>query len=193
MIEISGIYIWAPLMFGAMIGWIVTYYMRKYRDFSPWSLVKTAGVFIGGVGFASLSFFTGNEIGVISIMCYFLGSAVGFFLHWIYQLVVSICFKSKFSSAWDQYLLVSSCSLSAEDQETIRQLGIKATLINEGFEQLTNKMIDENEFQCLCKKVSLTKSDFVRMQNDEYIGGILEPKAIAYIEAKGLSSIISDL
>lgn len=187
MVEMSGIYIWAPLMFGAMIGWIVTYYMRKYRDFSPRSLARTAGVFIGGVGFTSLSFFTGKDVGVISIMYYFLGSAVGFFLHWIYQLVVSFCFKAKFSSAWDQYALVSSCSLSLEEQESIRELGVKATLINEGFEQLSNKMIDENEFQNLCKRVSLTKADFMRMQNDEYIGGILMPKAIAYIEAKGMT------
>ena len=82
---------------------------------------------------------------------------------------------------------MSSCSLSLEEQETIRQLGIKATKINEGFQQLTNKMIDENEFQNLCSKVSLTKSYFMRMQADEYIGGILEPKAIVYIEAKELA------
>lgn len=187
MVGISGIYIWAPLMFGAMIGWIVTYYMRKYRDFSYRSLLKTVGVFTGGAGFTSLSFLTGNEIGVTSIMYYFLGSSVGFFLHWIYQLVVSFCFKAKFANSWDQYALVSSCSLSLEEQETIRQLGIKATMINEGFQQLTNKMIDENEFQNLCRRVSLTKSDFMRMQTDEYIGGILEPKAIVYIEAKGLA------
>ena len=77
-------------------------------------------------------------------MYYYLGSSLGFFLHWIYQL-------------------------------------------NEVFEQFTNLMIDENEFQNLCRRVSLTKSDFMRMQTDEYIGSVLEPKAIAYIEAKGLA------
>lgn len=35
--------------------------------------------------------------------------------------------------------------------------------LNEVFEQFTNLMIDENEFQNLCRRVSLTKSDFMRM------------------------------
>lgn len=34
MVGISGVYIWAPLMIGAMVGWIVTFYKRKYSDFS---------------------------------------------------------------------------------------------------------------------------------------------------------------
>ena len=179
-------------MFGSVIGWIVTYYMRRFRDFSPWSLVKTVSVFVGGVGFTSLTFLTGCSIGVMSIMYYFLGTAVGFFFHWIYQLVVSFSFKAKFSNAWEQYALFSSCSLSNEDQEAISQLGIKATMINDGFEQLTNKMINEKEFQNLCRCMALTKSDLGRLQTDEYIGGILNAQVVAYMEAQGLDSFISD-
>ena len=71
-------------------------------------------------GFYLIVFFSLNEIRLTSIMYYYLGSSLGFFLHWIYQL-------------------------------------------NEVFEQFTNLMIDENEFQNLCRRVSLTKSDFMRM------------------------------
>lgn len=109
------IIIWAPLAFGAMIGWLSVYFIRKYKKYDSKILWKTAGVFLGGVGLDSIGFILGSKYGVYCIMYYLLGCSIGFFVHWIYQFVISFISRKGRVSQKD-YSLLSSCNLSEEEE-----------------------------------------------------------------------------
>lgn len=109
------IIIWAPLTFGAMIGWLSVYFIRKYKKYDSKILWKTAGVFLAGVGLDSLGFIISSESGVICILYYMLGCSIGFFAHWIYQFIISIISREGRKSLMD-YSLLSSCNLSEEEE-----------------------------------------------------------------------------
>lgn len=106
---------WSPILFGVMIGWLSVYFIRKYKTHDANILWKTAGVFLTGAGIDSLSFILGAKIGTLCILYYMLGCAVGFFVHWIYQFVISIISRKSGVSIKD-YLLLSSCNLSEEEE-----------------------------------------------------------------------------
>lgn len=109
------IIIWAPLMFGAMIGWLSVYFIRKYKKYDTTVLWKTAGMFLAGVGLDSLGFLISSEYGVSCILCYMLGCAIGFFAHWFFQFVISIISRKGRKSLQD-YDLLSSCNLTDEER-----------------------------------------------------------------------------
>lgn len=111
----DNIVIWAPLAFGAMIGWLSVYFIRKYKKYDSKILWKTAGVFLGGVGLDSIGFILGSKYGVYCIMYYLLGCSIGFFVHWIYQFVISFISRKGRVSQKD-YSLLSSCNLSEEEE-----------------------------------------------------------------------------
>ena len=109
------IVIWAPLMFGAMIGWLSVYFIRKYKKYNTNVLWKTAGMFLAGVGLDSLGFIISSEYGVCCILCYMLGCAIGFFAHWFFQFIISIISGNGRKSLQD-YDLLSSCNLMEEER-----------------------------------------------------------------------------
>lgn len=109
------IIIWAPLMFGAMIGWLSVYFIRKYKKYDTTVLWKTAGMFLTGVGLDSLGFVISSEYGVSCILCYMLGCAIGFFAHWLFQFIISIISGNGRKSLQD-YDLLSSCNLTEEER-----------------------------------------------------------------------------
>lgn len=109
------IIIWAPLMFGAMIGWLSVYFIRKYKKYDTTVLWKTAGMFLAGVGLDSLGFIISSEYGVCCILYYMLGCAIGFFAHWLFQFIISIISGNGRKSLQD-YDLLSSCNLTEEER-----------------------------------------------------------------------------
>ena len=85
----DNIIIWAPLAFGAMIGWLSVYFIRKYKTFNENNLLKTAGMYLTGAGINSLPFIKDVIIGASCILYYMLGCSIGFFVHLIYQVAIS--------------------------------------------------------------------------------------------------------
>lgn len=124
------IIIWAPLAFGAMIGWIAVYFIRKYKKFDGKILWKTSGVFLGGVGLDSIGFILGSKYGVYCIMYYLLGCSIGFFAHWIYQFIISIISREGRKSLMD-YSLLSSCNISEEEELRLMGKMAKENTINQ--------------------------------------------------------------
>ena len=184
--NISNIYIVAPIAFGLVIGWIVFYFIRQYKEYNVTNLKQTASVFIGGAGFCSLPFFADASVGSISIMCYLLGCGLGCILHLFYQFIISLCFQSKFNRSFDRYILMSSCSIPAENREYIKYIGIYATRLEECFSLLQEDKIKENEFIDFIKKCPITKSDYDYMCKVDGDYFLLSEVVIAYIDAKGL-------
>lgn len=39
------LFIWPPMLFGAVIGWIVVYFIRQFKEYSHKTLFRTASVF----------------------------------------------------------------------------------------------------------------------------------------------------
>ena len=111
----DNIFIWSPIIFGAAIGWLIVYFTRRFSDFTAGSLIKVASVSIGGTGFCSLTFIDSAEIGSRVIMFYLLGIGIGFFAHWIYQVVISFSLKDKFYNHRDLYDAFSGCSVRSKD------------------------------------------------------------------------------
>lgn len=189
--EINIIYKVAPISFGMIIGWIVFYFIRLYKDYNVHNLIETASVFVGGVGLCSLSFFAGTYIGSISFMYYLLGCALGCFFHFIYQFIISLCFQNKFCRTWDKYTLLSSCNIPIKKQDYIRSIGIKAERLEECFKLLIEGKITDNEFVEFIKNSSITKSEYNEICQVE-IYFILSDKALVYIKAKGLEKHFKD-
>lgn len=107
----NNIFILAPICFGALVGWLSVYFIRKYKKFNVKTLCGTAGMFISGAGFCSLPFLYKSELGAVSIMYYLLGTSIGFFVHWIYQLIISLWLNRKIVSKKIKYFLLSDCNL----------------------------------------------------------------------------------
>lgn len=190
--SIDNIYIIAPIVFGAVIGWITFYFIRSYKEFTAQDLLKTVSVFIGGGGFCSLSFFQNTTVGSVSIMYYVLGCAIGYILHCVYQFIISICFQYKFCRTWDRYVLLSSCNVPVEDRENIRRNGINATRLVECFSLLEEGKINENDFTEYIKSCSITKSEYDKMCQVDEQYFLLTDKVITYIGAKDLRKYFKD-
>lgn len=83
----------APLFIGIVVGWVVFYFIRRYKKFSPSMLVATIAAIIGGDGISSLATM-GERFGSRDFhLWYFIGVAAGFFLYGIYLLLVAIFYN----------------------------------------------------------------------------------------------------
>ena len=190
--NIDYIYRIAPIIFGIVIGWMVFYFIRQYKEYNASNLKGTASVFIGGAGFCSLPFLADVAIGSTSIMCYLFGCGLGCILHLVYQFIISICFQSKFNRTFDRYIIMSSCSIPIKEREYIKYNGINATRLEECFSLLQKGKINENEFVDFVKKCPITKSDFDYMCKVDGECFFLSDGVIAYIDAKGIREHFKD-
>lgn len=188
----ADIFVVAPLIFGAVIGWITFYFIRLYKEYTVHNLLKTVSVFIGGVGVCSLLFIVASDIAGKTIMYYLLGCAIGFILCSIYQFIMSLCFQHKFCRAWDQYVILSSCNIPMEDRDTIRRNGINATRLAECFRLLEKGKIDDNDFIEYIKSSPITKSEYDKMCQVDEQYFLLSDEVISYIGAKGLRKYFKD-
>ena len=182
----GNVFIWSAVLFGVVIGWIVAFFMRNFKVHTTKVLSKTIGVFLGGTGFTALSFIEDTSVGVYAIMFYLLGVAIGFFAFWLYQLVVSFCFKARFVSSWEQYTLFSSCSIPQEKQQYYSSLGKRCDVINSAYKQLMNKDISELEFAEFTAMYGLTEEElsFLICESNSYL--LLDDDILSYIASKKL-------
>lgn len=141
----NDIFIWSPILFGSVIGWLIVYFTRRLSDFTANSLLKVAGVSVGGTGFCSLTFFESTQIGSIVIMYYLLGIGIGFFAHWIYQICISVCLRKKFYNHRVLYDALSGCNVRSKDDVDGFKLHRKAEKLIICFKQWDSGKISEEE------------------------------------------------
>lgn len=192
MAEVEKIFMVSPLIFGGVIGWITFYFIRLYKEHTVQHFIKTVSAFISGVGICSILFAVDSDIAKVSLMYYLLGCAIGFIVHLIYQLIISISFRHKFCRTWDQYVIMSSCSIPVEDREVIRRNGINATRLVECFDLLEEGKINEEDFVEYIKSCPITKTEYDRMCQVDEPFFLLTDKVITYIGAKGLCKYFKD-
>lgn len=83
----------APLLIGAVVGWTVFYFIRRYRKFTPAMLVATLAALVGGDGISSLATI-GERFGNRDFhLWYFTGVGISFFLYALYILLIAIFYN----------------------------------------------------------------------------------------------------
>lgn len=177
-------------LLGAVIGWLVVYFVRKYKDHNPKGLRDTIMLFLGGGCLDLLLSLIDKQVAIYAFTAYIIGFATAFFLHWIYQLIVAKITAPKFMDPRSKYELFSGCSLSDTEKEARSLVCYQLEIVNQGFQQLCEKLITENEFITLVKKSGLTRQAFEDLTSHPMGDMFLSPALTAYMRAKNIFDTI---
>lgn len=177
-------------LLGAVIGWLVVYFVRKYKDHNPKGLRDTIMLFLGGGCLDLLLSLIDKQVAIDAFTAYIIGFATTFFLHWIYQLIVAKITAPKFMDPRSKYELFSGCSLSDTEKDARSMVCYQLEIVNQGFLQLCEKLITEDEFINLVKKSGLTRQAFEDLTSHPLGDMFLSPALTAYIRAKNIFDAI---
>lgn len=177
-------------LLGAVIGWLVVYFVRKYKEYNPKVLRDSMVLLLGGGCMDFLLSLIDKQVALYAFAAYLIGLFTAFFLHWIYQLIVAKITAPKFMDPRSKYELFSGCSLSDREKEARTMVGYQLEIVNQGFLQLSKKLITEDEFIVLLKKSGLTRQAFEDLTNHRMGGMFLSPTLTAYMRAKNLFDVI---
>ena len=177
-------------LLGAVIGWLVVYFVRKYKDHNPKGLRDTIMLFLGGGCLDLLLSQIDKQVAIDAFTAYIIGFATAFFLHWIYQFIVAKITAPKFMDPRCKYELFSGCSLSDTEKDARSMVCYQLEIVNQGFQQLCEKLITEDEFITLVKKSGLTRQAFEDLTSHPMGDMFLSPALAAYIRAKNIFDAI---
>ena len=177
-------------LLGAVIGWLVVYFVRKYKDHNPKGLRETIVLFLGGGCLDLLLSLIDKQVAIDAFTAYIIGFATAFFLHWIYQFIVVKITAPKFMDPRSKYELFSGCSLSDTEKDARSLVCYQLEIVNQGFHQLCEKLITEDEFITLVKKSGLTRQVFEELTSHPMGDMFLSPALTAYIRAKKIFDVI---
>ena len=147
-------------LLGAVIGWLVVYFVRKYKEYNPKVLRDSMVLLLGGGCMDFLLSLIDKQVALYAFAAYLIGLAIAFFLHWIYQLIVAKITAPKFMDPRSKYELFSGCNLSDTEKDARPLVCYQLEIVNQGFQQLCEKLITEDEFITLVKKSGLTRQVF---------------------------------
>ena len=133
-----------------------------------------------------------KQVALYAFIAYIIGFAVAFFLHWIYQFIVAKITAPQFMDPRSKYELFSGCSLSDTEKDARAMVGYQLEIVNQGFLQLSKKLITEDEFIVLVKKSGLTRQTFEDLTTNLIGDMFLSPALTAYIRAKNVFDTIED-
>lgn len=177
-------------LFGAVIGWLVVYFVRKYKKYNPKVLRDTIVLFLGGGCMDLLLSLIDKQTALYAFAAYLIGIATTFFLHWIYQFIVAKITAPKFMDPRSKYELFSECNLSDEEKDARSMVGYQLEIVNQGFLQLSKKLITEDEFIDLVKRSGLTRQIFEELTGHPMGDMFLSPALTAYMKAKNIFDVI---
>ena len=173
-------------LLGAVIGWLVVYFVRKYKEYNPKVLRDSMVLLLGGGCMDFLLSLIDKQVALYAFAAYLIGLATAFFLHWIYQLIVAKITAPKFMDPRSKYELFSGCSLSDTEKDARSMVCYQLEIVNQGFQQLCEKLITEDEFITLVKKSGLTRQAFEDLTSHPMGDMFLSPALTAYMRAKNI-------
>lgn len=173
-------------LFGSVIGWLIVYFIRKYKVYNPKALRDTVFLFLGGACFDYLFVFLDRQLCIVAISAYIIGLAAGFFIHWIYLFFVVKLTAPKFLDPISKYELFSGCNISKESKDELSKTAYHLECISKSFEQLQRGLITEEDFKKLVKSTGLTIDLIENLTHDFWGEMFLASDMAAYIRAKGL-------
>ena len=177
-------------LLGAVIGWLVVYFVRKYKEYNPKVLRDSMVLLLGGGCMDFLLSLIDKQVALYAFAAYLIGLATAFFLHWIYQLIVAKVTAPQFMDPRSKYELFSGCSLSDKEKDARAVVGYQLGIVNQGFLQLGKKLITEEEFISLVKKSGLTRQVFDELASHPIGDMFLSSALTAYIRAKNIFDAI---
>lgn len=122
----------APLLIGTVVGWILFYFIRRYKKFTSTILVATLAAIVVGDDISSLTTM-GERFGNRDFhLWYFIGVAAGFLLYGIYVLLVIIFFsreKVKNKKKFNQFLNQTPENPSDSDSQEGCERTVKIALL----------------------------------------------------------------
>lgn len=173
-----------------MIGWLVVYFVRKYKEYNPKVLRDSMVLLLGGGCMDFLLSLIDKQVALYAFAAYLIGLATAFFLHWIYQLIVAKITAPKFMDPRSKYDLFSGCNLSDKEKNAMSMVGYQLEIVNQGFQQLCKNLITEDEFITLVKKSGLTRQTFEDLTTNLIGDMFLSPALTAYMRAKNIFDAI---
>lgn len=176
----------ALFLLGSVVGWLVVYFVRKYKEHSPKALRDTIVLFLGGGCMDLLLSLIDKQTALYAFAAYLIGFGVAFFLHWIYQFVVAKLTAPKYLDPRSKYDLFSGCSLPEAEQKARIMECYQLEIVNQGFEQLCGNLISAKEFALLVRKSGLTPQSFEKLTSSPVGDMLLSPAIVAYIRAKNI-------
>ena len=179
-------------LFGATVGWLIVYFVRKYKEHNPKGLRETIVLFLGGGCMELLLSLIDKQVALYAFNAYIIGFVVAFFLHWIYQFIVAKIMAPQFMDPRSKYDLFSGCNLSDKEKNAMSMVGYQLEIVNQGFQQLCKNLITEDEFISLVKKSGLTRQLFDDLTTNPIGDMFLSPALTAYIRAKNVFDTIED-
>ena len=177
-------------LFGAVVGWLVVYFVRKYKKYNPKVLRDSMVLFLGGGCMDLLLSLIDKQTALYAFAAYLIGIATAFFLHWIYQFIVAKITAPNFMDPRSKYELFSGCNLSDEEKDARSMVGYQLEIVNQGFLQLSKKLITEDEFIDLVKRSGLTRQVFEELTSHPIGDMFLSPALTAYLRAKNIFDVI---
>lgn len=177
-------------LLGAVIGWLVVYFVRKYKEYNPKVLRDSMVLLLGGGCMDFLLSLIDKQVALYAFAAYLIGLFTAFFLHWIYQLIVVKITAPKFMDPRSKYELFSGCNLSDTEKDARSMVCYQLEIVNQGFLQLCEKLITEDEFITLVKKSGLTRQAFKDLTSHPLGDMFLSPALTAYIRAKNVFDAI---
>lgn len=177
-------------LFGAVIGWLVVYFVRKYKDYNSKVLRDTIVLFLSGGCMEILLSLIDKQTALYAFAAYLIGISTSFFLHWIYQFIVAKITAPNFMDPRSKYELFSGCNLSDEEKDARSMVGYQLEIVNQGFLQLSKKLITEDEFIDLVKRSGLTRQIFEELTDHPMGNMFLSAALTAYMRAKNIFDVI---
>lgn len=177
-------------LLGAVIGWLVVYFVRKYKEYNPKVLRDSMVLLLGGGCMDFLLSLIDKQVALYAFAAYLIGLATAFFFHWIYQLIVAKITAPKFMDPRSKYELFSGCSLSDTEKDARSMVCYQLEIVNQGFQQLCEKLITEDDFITLVKKSGLTRQVFEDLTSHPMGDMFLSPALTAYMRAKNIFDVI---
>lgn len=177
-------------LLGAVIGWLVVYFVRKYKKYNPKVLRDSMVLLLGGGCMDFLLSLIDKQVAIYAFAAYLIGFFTAFFLHWIYQFIVAKITAPKFMDPRSKYELFSGCSLSDTEKDARSMVCYQLEIVNQGFQQLCEKLITEDEFITLVKKSGLTRQAFEDLTSHPLGDMFLSPALTAYMRAKNIFDVI---
>lgn len=146
-----------PAYLGFVIGWVLYYFMRKYKVFSPQTLTATITAFFGGE-IISVLHKVSNENTDVDLW-YFLGVGIGFSLYALYVGTLSILYVTGKIKNYQLFDVAAGCGgMSSEALDKVEALmEFESTLKSWN----ANKISDE-DLKMTLKEIRYSRLDYVR-------------------------------
>jgi hypothetical protein len=168
------------LLLGGAVGWLLYFFMRKYKIFSPKSLAATLSAVLGGEGLAWLSHLRGGSAEVE--LQYFTGLGVGFFAYALYAGLCSWLFAIGAIGSVQKFEIAVACGAGIGEEidrvEALMEFEMKALewhggiLSNEQFRAVIDDLeISRRQIAALIKEgqVELSKEILERLREEKML------------------------